>query len=142
MSFLTSLRPTTTALHRSLALSCKQQPTRSFAASPAARSLARMTIVGRLADAPELVPTSSGQDIVKYALGTSHGPKDNRQTSWWKVVSFMPEGPRRDLLMGLGKGYVCFVFWVFYLFFFFFRFLGEKCQGEGGGRERQTSRKT
>lgn len=121
MSFLTSLRPTA-ALHRSLALSCKPQPTRSFAASPAAR-LARITIVGRLADAPELVPTSTGSDVIKYALGTNHGPKDNRQTSWWRVLSYVPEGPGRDLLMGLGKGYVGFLgfstfSWFFFLFFF------------------------
>ena len=94
-----------------------------------------MTIVGRLSDAPELVPTSSGQDIVKYALGTSYGPKENRQTSWWNVVSFMPEGPRRDLLMGLGKGYVGFL-GVFYPFFLFFLvFLGKVFLG-GGGSEK------
>jgi len=63
-----------------------------------------MTIVGRLADSPEVVATSTGQDVVRYALGTSHGPKDNRQTSWWRVACFAPEGGLRDLVMGLGKG--------------------------------------
>ena len=63
-----------------------------------------MTIIGRLADSPEIVPTSTGQDVVRYALGTSHGPKDNRQTSWWRVALFAPEGGLRDLVMGLGKG--------------------------------------
>ncbi|KAL2038388.1 hypothetical protein N7G274_008727 [Stereocaulon virgatum] len=96
MSFLTSLRPTTTPLRTLNAL-------RSFSTTPTSR-LARMTIVGRLADSPEIVATSSGQDVVRYALGTSHGPKDNRQTSWWKVACFAPEGGLRDLVMGLGKG--------------------------------------
>jgi len=63
-----------------------------------------MTIVGRLGAEPELVPTASGNDMVRYALGTSHGPRDNRQTSWWKVACFVPEGGLRDLVMGLGKG--------------------------------------
>ncbi|KAF6223625.1 hypothetical protein HO133_000468 [Letharia lupina] len=68
-----------------------------------------MIIVGRLADAPEIVATSRGQDMIRYALATNHGPKDNRQTSWWKVASFLPEGGARDLLMALGKGSLVYV---------------------------------
>ena len=102
MSFLTSFRPTFSSLSSSSS-ALRLRTTRPFATSPAPR-LARMTIVGRLADAPELVATSSGQDVVRYALGTSHGPRDSRQTSWWKVACFMPEGPARDLVLGLGKG--------------------------------------
>ncbi|KAL2053195.1 hypothetical protein ABVK25_006520 [Lepraria finkii] len=94
MSFLTSLRP---APLRALNL------TRSFSTTPVSR-LARMTIVGRLADSPEIIATASGQDVIRDALGTSHGPKDNRQTSWWKVACFAPEGGLRDLVMGLGRG--------------------------------------
>jgi len=63
-----------------------------------------MTIIGRLAAEPELTATSTGQEIVKYAVGTSHGPRDNRQTSWFRVASFVEPGPRRDHLLGLGKG--------------------------------------
>ncbi|KAL6713187.1 ssDNA-binding protein, mitochondrial [Lecanora helva] len=67
--------------------------------------LARISIIGRLADTPELTPTSTGQDVVRYALGTSHGPRDNKQTSWWKVAFFPPqEGGIRDSVLGLGKG--------------------------------------
>lgn len=123
MSFLTSLRPTTTIHHLlrpspfSLSQSLLQQPTRSFTASPTSR-LARMSIIGRLADTPEIVATSSGQDIVKYALGTSHGPKDQRQTTWWKVSSFVGDGAGKDLLLGLGKGWV-FVSLSLSLFFLF-----------------------
>ncbi|CAF9904534.1 ssDNA-binding protein, mitochondrial [Imshaugia aleurites] len=100
MSFLTSLRP---ALRSPLL-----QTPRPFTTSPASR-LARMTIVGRLADVPEMVATSSGVDVVRYALATSHGPRENRQTSWWKVACFMPEGAKRDALVGLGKGSLMYV---------------------------------
>ena len=57
--------------------------------------------------------------MVRYALGTSHGPKENRQTSWWRVASFLPEGGAREVLMGLGKGWV----WFFFSFFFLGAFL-------------------
>ena len=66
--------------------------------------LARMTLVGRLGADPELAETGKGQ-VIKYVVGTSYGPKDNRQTSWFRVASFAPEGtPQRDLVMGLRKG--------------------------------------
>lgn len=78
---------------------------RSFSSSPA-HSVARMVITGRLAAEPELMATSTGRDVVKYAVGTSYGPKDNRQTSWFRVASFQPEGPARDFLLNLPKGYV------------------------------------
>jgi hypothetical protein len=66
--------------------------------------LARMTLVGRLGADPELAETGKGQ-LIKYVVGTSHGPKDNRQTSWFRVASFAPEGSaQRDYVMGLSKG--------------------------------------
>jgi hypothetical protein len=64
--------------------------------------LARMTLVGRLGADPEIAETGKG-DIIKYVVGTSHGPKENRQTSWFRVASFA-EGPARDYVMGLTKG--------------------------------------
>ncbi|KAK2800680.1 hypothetical protein FQN50_008064 [Emmonsiellopsis sp. PD_5] len=76
---------------------------RSFSTTPA-RAFARITIAGNLGAQPELRATSSGRDLVSYTLATSHGPKDDRQTSWWRVTSFAPEGPGRDLLLGLPKG--------------------------------------
>jgi len=82
--------------------------TRSFSTSPA-RSLARFTLVGRLAAEPELSATSTGHELVKYAIGTSYGPKDNRQTSWFRVTSFLQEGPVRDHLLSLPKGTLLFV---------------------------------
>ena len=68
--------------------------------------LARMQLIGRLADAPELTPTSTGREMVRYALAVSNGPKDeqgNRQTSWFRVASFQ-DGPGRDVLLSLPKG--------------------------------------
>ncbi len=65
-----------------------------------------MTIVGRLADTPELQATSTGQEILKYAVGTNSGRCENQKTSWFRVTSFLPEGPQRDFIAGLDKGYV------------------------------------
>ncbi|KAL8776988.1 MAG: hypothetical protein Q9213_008052 [Squamulea squamosa] len=84
---------------------------RTFTTTPS-RPLAKISIVGRLAAEPELTPTSSGQDVIKYAVGTTSGPRDNQQTSWWKVASFTPEGPQRDRFMGLGKGRECSLLYV------------------------------
>jgi hypothetical protein len=75
----------------------------------AARPLAKMQIIGRLADTPEEHDTSSGKSIVRYALGVSSGPKDadgNRGVSWFRVASFMQDGPQKDLLLSLPKGLV------------------------------------
>lgn len=72
----------------------------------APRPLARMQIIGRLADTPEVFATSNGKEIVRYALGVQQGPRDaegNRTTSWFRVASFQ-EGPQRDLLCSLPKG--------------------------------------
>lgn len=79
---------------------------RAFSTS-APRPLAKMQIIGRLADTPELTPTSTGRELIKYTLGVSTGAKDengNRGVSWFKVASFQPEGAQRDLLLSLPKG--------------------------------------
>ena len=65
-----------------------------------------MQIIGRLADTPELTPTSTGRDVTRFALGVSSGPRDEngeRAVSWFRVASFV-EGPQRDLLLDLPKG--------------------------------------
>ncbi|KAK1144582.1 ssDNA-binding protein, mitochondrial [Aspergillus melleus] len=101
-AFTSSLRPLVRASHGA-ALSA-----RSFSSS-SSRSAARMIITGRLGGEPELQATSTGQDVIKYAVGSSYGPRDNRQTSWFRVASFVPEGPQRDYLLGLPKGTLVFV---------------------------------
>jgi single-stranded DNA-binding protein len=63
-----------------------------------------MQIIGRLAAQPELVNTSTGHDMVRYSLASSYGPKDNQQTSWWRVVSFQPASAQRDYVLSLPKG--------------------------------------
>jgi single-stranded DNA-binding protein len=78
---------------------------RAFSTTPS-RPLAKMHLIGRLGDQPELTPTSTGREVVKYALGVSQGPRDengNRGTSWFKVASFT-EGPQREFLLSLPKG--------------------------------------
>jgi hypothetical protein len=76
---------------------------RSFSTTTA-RPLAKITIVGNLADTPEVHPTSTGREIVRYAVASNSGSRENRKTSWFKVTSFA-EGASRDYLMSLPKGY-------------------------------------
>ncbi|OCK75820.1 hypothetical protein K432DRAFT_361424 [Lepidopterella palustris CBS 459.81] len=71
--------------------------------STARTSVARMSIVGRLAAPPEEVQAGGDRTIVRYALGTSYGTGDNKKTSWFKIASFT-EGPQKDFLMSLPKG--------------------------------------
>ncbi len=70
------------------------------------RTLAKMQMIGRLADQPEDTPTSTGTALTKFALGVSTGRKDengNRGVSWFKVASFA-DGGQRELLLSLPKG--------------------------------------
>ncbi|EGD89463.1 hypothetical protein H112_03087 [Trichophyton rubrum D6] len=76
---------------------------RSFS-STAIRDHARLTVVGRLGAQPEVATSSNGREYVKYSVGTNYGPRDNQQTSWFRVTSFVPEGPGRDHLLNLPKG--------------------------------------
>ncbi|KAG6000413.1 hypothetical protein E4U43_001602 [Claviceps pusilla] len=80
---------------------------RSFSTS-SPRSLARITVIGNLANTPEVQTTSSGREILKYAVASNHGPRDNRQTSWFRVTSFV-EGPRKDYMLTLPKGTTVYV---------------------------------
>jgi Single-strand binding protein family len=85
-------------------------PARAFSTAAPRSSFAKMTIIGRLADTPELQATSTGQEILRYAVGTNSGPRDNQKTSWFRVTSFLPEGPQRDFIASLDKGYVALLF--------------------------------
>lgn len=90
-------------------------PVRRVALSRAAQSLrhqnrtyARLSLIGRLGADPEMKATSNGRNLVTYPIGTSHGPADKRETSWFKVACFPPpgqnEGAIQDTVMGLPKG--------------------------------------
>ena len=79
--------------------------TRAFSTT-SPNALARMQLIGRLADTPEHTSTATGRDLVRYALGVSVGPKDEngqRATNWFRVASFT-EGAQRELLTSLPKG--------------------------------------
>lgn len=67
-----------------------------------------MQLIGRLAAEPELLPTASGREVIRYAVGVEAGPKGGREVSWFKVASF-DEGPRREFVMGLQKGTLVYV---------------------------------
>ena len=70
------------------------------------RAMEDPTLIGRLADTPSVNPTSTGRDVIKYAIGVSTGSKDengNRGVSWFRVASFS-EGAQKDLLLSLPKG--------------------------------------
>lgn len=110
MSFV--IRPLSSFPSRS-SLLVRPTSTRAFSVTPA-RALSKITLVGRLAGEPELSPTSTGQEIVKYTVATNYGPKDERKTSWWRISYFPREGNNagRDHVLSLGKG------WVFFFFFF------------------------
>ncbi|KIH90642.1 hypothetical protein SPBR_01083 [Sporothrix brasiliensis 5110] len=98
------------AMRRGLGLtsSLAASSSRAFSTTPA-RRVARITIVGHLGDTPELQATSTGHEVLKYVVASSSGPRDNRQTSWFRVSSFLPEGPQRELLRGLPKGTLVYV---------------------------------
>lgn len=74
--------------------------------STASRPVARITIVGNLADTPELRASSTGREYLRYSVASNTGSGENRKTSWFNVSSFEKEGPRRDFLQGLQKGCV------------------------------------
>lgn len=76
--------------------------TRAFSTSRPSQ-LARITVVGRLGAEPEVVETAKGTTLVRYVVGTSQGPKDNKTTSWFRVTSFA-DGAQRDFITGLPKG--------------------------------------
>ena len=81
---------------------------RHFSTTPRSQ-LARLTLVGRLGADAEVTITPSGQQLVKYVVGTSYGPKDNRQTSWFRVACFPAPGTAQgELMTGLEKGYAIF----------------------------------
>jgi hypothetical protein len=97
MSFLSSLA------RRTGPSSTIKIATRAFSQTTPAQ-LARLTMVGRLGADPELKQSKGGNDYIQYVVGSGYGPKEARQTSWFRVASFAPEGAARDFTMSLTKG--------------------------------------
>ncbi|ROV98424.1 hypothetical protein VMCG_07101 [Cytospora schulzeri] len=81
---------------------------RAFSTTPA-RPIAKMTIVGNLVQTPELQGTSTGREILRYAVASNRGFGDNVKTSFFRVTSFENEGPRRDYFQTLPKGTLVYV---------------------------------
>ena len=79
---------------------------RAFSASARAANVARMQLVGRLGGDPELVTTAGGREIVRYTVATNYGPAEDRKVSWFRVASYLPDGPQRAFLLGISKGSV------------------------------------
>ncbi|KAH6850252.1 glucose inhibited division protein A-domain-containing protein [Chaetomium sp. MPI-CAGE-AT-0009] len=71
--------------------------------STASRPVARITIVGNLADTPELRASSTGRDYLRYSVASNSGHGEHRKTSWFNV-SYFGEGPQRDFFQTLPKG--------------------------------------
>ncbi|KAG9242341.1 hypothetical protein BJ878DRAFT_516020 [Calycina marina] len=82
---------------------------RTFSTTTTRPSFAKMTIVGRLADRPELQATSTSTELLRYVVATNSGPKDNQKSSFFRVTSFAPEGAQRDFIAGLEKGTLVYV---------------------------------
>ncbi|KAE8448447.1 hypothetical protein EG329_009512 [Mollisiaceae sp. DMI_Dod_QoI] len=83
---------------------------RAFSTSAPARStFAKMTIVGRLVNQPELQATSTGREILRYGVATDSGRGESKKTSFFQVTSFLPEGGARDFIQNLEKGTLVYV---------------------------------
>ncbi|TFB06099.1 hypothetical protein CCMA1212_002033 [Trichoderma ghanense] len=95
-------------LRRSAAASAGAAARRAFSTS-SPRSVARITIIGNLADTPEAqTSSSSDKEYVRYSVASNSGSKENRQTSWFRVTSFV-DGPRKDFMLSLPKGTLVYV---------------------------------
>lgn len=75
---------------------------RAFSAS-ARTNIAKMIIVGRLAADPEPYTTSNGQEIIRYAVGSSYKSNGEDKVSWFKIAAF--EDHSKPYLKTLTKGY-------------------------------------
>ncbi|KAI2001131.1 ssDNA-binding protein, mitochondrial [Ophidiomyces ophidiicola] len=76
-------------------------PRRAFSSS-ASRDVARISIVGRLGASPELITSQAGREYVRYTLASYSNA--TRETSWFRITSFMGAGKSRDYLMAIPKG--------------------------------------
>ncbi|KAL2022300.1 hypothetical protein VTK56DRAFT_5698 [Thermocarpiscus australiensis] len=87
----------------SRAVSRPSTASRTFSTT-ASRPVARITIIGNLADTPELRASSTGREYLRYAVASNHGSGEGRRTSWFNVRASVEEGPRRAFLQSLPKG--------------------------------------
>lgn len=79
------------------------QTARAFSTS-SPRSIARTMLTGRLANEPTVSTTPNGREVIKYTVASEYGNRDARQTSFFRVSSFVEPGAKRDFILGLQKG--------------------------------------
>ena len=77
--------------------------TRAFSTSRSSQ-LARITVIGRVGTDPETIESTKGVTVVKYVVGSSSGPKDKQETSWFKISAFPKSDTQRDFYNSLTKG--------------------------------------
>lgn len=87
---------------------------RQFSTSSARSYLAKCTLVGRIANNPEVV-SNNGQDYVRYTIATQGGSKDNQKTNFFDVTAFPSGGSGLDYFASMTKGYVSELFCFFFL---------------------------
>ncbi|KAK0673818.1 hypothetical protein QBC41DRAFT_310653 [Cercophora samala] len=80
-----------------------QVAARAFS-STAQRPYAKITIVGNLADTPELRASSNGKEYLRYSVASNSGSGDNKKTSWFNVTAFPSNTNTRDYYLSLEKG--------------------------------------
>jgi len=67
-----------------------------------------VTLIGRLAAAPELSQTTNGGEIIRYTVGTNYGSND-KKPHWFKVAAFEDRENSKNYLLGLEKGSLIYV---------------------------------
>ncbi|KAK4179798.1 hypothetical protein QBC36DRAFT_321788 [Triangularia setosa] len=80
-----------------------QVAARAFS-STAQRPYAKITIVGNLADTPELRASNNGKEYLRYSVASNSGSGDNRKTSWFNITTFPSSTNARDFYLSLEKG--------------------------------------
>lgn len=82
---------------------------RAFSTSPIARhDFAKATILGRLANTPDIVSLANGKEMVRYTVAVT--ATKEKPAVFYKVVSFAADGPNRQYLMDIPKGWVVLLF--------------------------------
>jgi len=70
------------------------------------RGFARLSLTGRLGRQPEILASQTGRELVVFHVASSNNSRDREAPpSWFRVLSFA-EGPRKDFMLSLPKGYV------------------------------------
>lgn len=76
---------------------------RAFSSTPQ-RPYAKITIVGNLADTPDLRASNNGKEYLRYAVASNSGSGENKKTSWFNITVFPTSTNARDFYLSLEKG--------------------------------------